>query len=195
IIRRLQTTVAAQNSHSNPNDQFSPEQFQSANNTVFENRRTVRRDFGDRFQGQEFIVGDKIDRAFHSMDVEARRFGRVDPKTLESSLNMLKEDNSEISSPVALKLLNFCGLNLPMYSSQRRIDLLHKVWDMLQERNFKFDVSHYNTLITLYLENDHDFLPINFLATLEKNAVEPNRVTFQRLIRRFAQMGDLGGVG
>lgn len=44
------------------------------------------------------------------------------------------------------------------------------------------DVSHYNALLKVYLENEHKFSPTEFLAKLEKKGVEPNRVTYQRLI-------------
>lgn len=50
------------------------------------------------------------------------------------------------------------------------------------------DISHYNTLLRVYLENNHKFSPTEFLAQLERSGVEPNRVTYQRLIARYCQV-------
>lgn len=44
------------------------------------------------------------------------------------------------------------------------------------------DISHYNALLKVYLENEHKFSPTELLAMLEKQGVQPNRVTYQRLI-------------
>jgi leucine-rich PPR motif-containing protein len=55
------------------------------------------------------------------------------------------------------------------------------------------DVSHYNALLRVYLENEHAFSPTEFLAKMEHKGVEPNRVTFQRLIARYCQQGDIEG--
>lgn len=55
------------------------------------------------------------------------------------------------------------------------------------------DISHYNTLLKVYLENDHQFSPTEFLEDLEKQGVVPNRVTFQHFITRYCQNGDIAG--
>ena len=46
------------------------------------------------------------------------------------------------------------------------------------------DISHYNALLRVYLENEHPFSPSEFLSYLRARGVEPNRVTYQRLISR-----------
>lgn len=55
------------------------------------------------------------------------------------------------------------------------------------------DISHYNALLKVYLENEHPFVPTDVLAELEEKGFEPNRVTLQRLITRYCQMGDIEG--
>jgi leucine-rich PPR motif-containing protein len=54
-------------------------------------------------------------------------------------------------------------------------------------------VSHYNALLRVYIENEHKFSPLEFLSYMEQKGVEPNRVTYQRLITRFCQDGDIEG--
>ena len=46
------------------------------------------------------------------------------------------------------------------------------------------DISHYNALLRVYLENEHPFSPSEFLSYLRAQGIEPNRVTYQRLISR-----------
>jgi leucine-rich PPR motif-containing protein, mitochondrial len=55
------------------------------------------------------------------------------------------------------------------------------------------DISHYNALLRVYLENGHQFSPANFLLKLEQKGVEPNRVTYQRLVAQHCQEGDMDG--
>lgn len=55
------------------------------------------------------------------------------------------------------------------------------------------DISHYNTLLKVYLENGYQFSPTEFLENLEKQGIAPNRVTFQHLISFYCQNGDING--
>jgi len=55
------------------------------------------------------------------------------------------------------------------------------------------DISHYNTLLKVYLENNYVFSPTEFLENLEKKDISPNRVTFQHLITGYCQNGDIAG--
>lgn len=55
------------------------------------------------------------------------------------------------------------------------------------------DITHYNALLRVYLENEYDFSPTEFLADLEKRGIEPNRVTYQRLISKYCHSGNITG--
>lgn len=57
----------------------------------------------------------------------------------------------------------------------------------------KLDVSHYNALLRVHIENEHHFSPTEFLAELENKGIEANRVTYQRLITVCCQRGDIEG--
>ena len=41
--------------------------------------------------------------------------------------------------------------------------------------NVPMDISHYNALLRVYLENEYEFSPTDFLADLKMKGVEPNR--------------------
>lgn len=77
------------------------------------------------------------------------------------------------------------------------------------------DVSHFNTLLHVFLENEHAFNPLRFLASIVEKDIPPNRVpftslsilllvfenlflilfqvTYQRLVAAYCQVGDLEG--
>lgn len=55
------------------------------------------------------------------------------------------------------------------------------------------NINHYNVLLNVYLENEHSFAPTDILAELKQKGLEPNRVTLQRLIARYCQMGNIEG--
>lgn len=74
-----------------------------------------------------------------------------------------------------------------------RTKLVEEIWNALRKLNVPMDISHYNALLRVYLENEHEFSPTDFLAKLENKALEPNRVTYQRLIARYCQLGDIEG--
>ena len=40
-----------------------------------------------------------------------------------------------------------------------------------------YDVSHYNALLKVYLQNEFKFTPTDFLAKMEAAKVQPNRVS------------------
>lgn len=58
----------------------------------------------------------------------------------------------------------------------------------IRSTGIPLDISHYNALLRVYLENEHKFSPTEFLSMLEQNGIEPNRVTYQRLISRYCQV-------
>lgn len=45
----------------------------------------------------------------------------------------------------------------------------------LSKLNVPMDISHYNALLRVYLENEYSFSPTDFLADLQSKGVEPNR--------------------
>lgn len=55
----------------------------------------------------------------------------------------------------------------------------------------QLDISHYNALLSVYIENQYEFSPIEFLKKLEAKGIEPNRVTYQRLVTACCHKGDV----
>uniref|UniRef100_A0A3Q4AYY1 PROP1-like PPR domain-containing protein n=1 Tax=Mola mola TaxID=94237 RepID=A0A3Q4AYY1_MOLML len=137
-------------------------------------------------QAQEF------DWALTKLDSSVRRTGRI-TKTL---LLRIFHDICRTGYPSgnqALLLLRSCGSLLPEIPQKERTDLAHRVWEKLQELGAQYDVSHYNALLKVYLQNEFKFSPTDFLAKMEAANIQPNRVTYQRLIAAYCQNGDIDG--
>uniref|UniRef100_A0A3P9IAJ2 Leucine-rich pentatricopeptide repeat containing n=1 Tax=Oryzias latipes TaxID=8090 RepID=A0A3P9IAJ2_ORYLA len=134
----------------------------------------------------------QFDWALTKLESSVKRTGRI-TKTL---LLRIFHDICRTGYPSgnqALLLLRSCGSLLPEMPLEERSVLAHRVWEKLQELGAPYDVSHYNALLKVYLQNDFKFSPTDFLAKMEAANVQPNRVTYQRLIAAYCQKGDIEG--
>ncbi|XP_027477213.1 leucine-rich PPR motif-containing protein, mitochondrial isoform X2 [Zalophus californianus] len=133
-----------------------------------------------------------FDWALTRLDNSVRRTGRI-PKTL---LQKVFDTTCHSGSPggnQALLLLRSCGSLLPELQVSERTEFAHRIWDKLQKLGTVYDVSHYNALLKVYLQNEHKFSPTDFLAKMEEANIQPNRVTYQRLIAAYCNVGDIEG--
>ncbi|XP_075781537.1 leucine-rich PPR motif-containing protein, mitochondrial isoform X2 [Pelodiscus sinensis] len=133
-----------------------------------------------------------FDWALNRLDTSVRRTGRI-TKTL---LLRIFHDMCRTGYPgsnQALLLLRSCGSLLPEVPLFERTELAHMIWSKLQELGAVYDASHYNALLKVYLQNEHKFSPTEFLSQMEKAKVQPNRVTYQRLIAAYCNEGDIEG--
>ncbi|XP_027579218.2 leucine-rich PPR motif-containing protein, mitochondrial isoform X2 [Pipra filicauda] len=134
----------------------------------------------------------QFDWALNRVDNSVRKTGRI-PKSL---LLKIFQEISKAGSPGSnqtLLLLRSCGALLPEVSSPERTELAHMIWDKMKELGAVYDTSHYNALLKVYLQNEHKFSPTEFLARMEEANVQPNRVTYQRLIAAYCNEGDIEG--
>ncbi|KAJ0066997.1 hypothetical protein NL108_006252 [Boleophthalmus pectinirostris] len=134
----------------------------------------------------------QFDWALSKLDSSVRRTGRI-TKTL---LLRIFHDICRTGYPSgnqALLLLRSCGSLLPEVPPADRTELAHHIWEKLQELGAQYDVSHYNALLKVYLQNEFKFSPMDFLAKMEAVNTIPNRVTYQRLIAAYCQNGDIEG--
>ncbi|NXK59822.1 LPPRC protein, partial [Sylvietta virens] len=134
----------------------------------------------------------QFDWAFNKVDNSVRKTGRI-PKAL---LLKIFEEVSKAGCPGSnqtLLLLQSCGAVLPEVLSPERTELAHMIWDKMKELGAVYDTSHYNALLKVYLQNEHKFSPTEFLARMEEANVQPNRVTYQRLIAAYCNEGDIEG--
>lgn len=74
---------------------------------------------------------------------------------------------------------------MPEELPEVRTALVQEIWRTLNNLNVIMDVSHYNALLRVYLENEHSFSPTEFLADLEAKGIEPNRYAEEQILLKY----------
>jgi len=123
------------------------------------------------------------------LDQDALKTSEVHTKQLDHVLSQ-KWNKSSLSASGALTLLRCHGEVLVDASPRRRVAAAQRLMADFREKGVNLDISHHNALLGVYLENEHPFDPAGFLAEL---GVAPNRITYQRLLQRYCQIGDMDG--
>ncbi|XP_029642790.1 leucine-rich PPR motif-containing protein, mitochondrial [Octopus sinensis] len=132
------------------------------------------------------------ERLMVSVETNLYRFGRVSYNQVRDFMDEINKAGT-VTSAQALLLLRSLGSSLFDEHPKFRSETTLKTWDKFQEYGLQFDVTHYNALLRNHLQNNHSFEPSEFLAVMEKNQIEPNRVTYQNLISQYCEMGDIEG--
>ncbi|XP_017471472.1 PREDICTED: leucine-rich PPR motif-containing protein, mitochondrial isoform X2 [Rhagoletis zephyria] len=133
-----------------------------------------------------------LDKQLRRLDQDVRRVGRISRRDIDEVLEEIRSQRSATSSQ-SLLVIRCCGNLVPEEMPEVRTALVQEIWKTLTTLNVPMDISHYNALLRVYLENEHSFSPTDFLAEIESKNIEPNRVTYQRLIARYCQQGDIDG--
>ncbi|XP_038214658.1 leucine-rich PPR motif-containing protein, mitochondrial [Zerene cesonia] len=135
---------------------------------------------------------ESLEPLLQRLDSEVKRYGRISKKDIDEVFDEIRAKN-DITSSQSLLVIRCCGELVPEELPEQRTLLVQKIWNVLTERGIPMDVSHYNALLRVYLENEHTFSPAKFLEEMEKKGLQPNRVTYQRLMWRYCQEGDVEG--
>ncbi|XP_018326773.1 leucine-rich PPR motif-containing protein, mitochondrial [Agrilus planipennis] len=133
-----------------------------------------------------------LEYGLRKIDQGVRRTGRISRQDIEDILEELRNSRTATTSQ-SLLVIRCCGNLVPEELPETRTKLVQEIWQTLQKLNIPVDVSHYNALLRVYLENEYSFSPTEFLSEMESKGIEPNRVTYQRLIARYCQLGDIEG--
>ncbi|KAF6210429.1 hypothetical protein GE061_013535 [Apolygus lucorum] len=133
-----------------------------------------------------------IDFAIQRLDRDVRRVGRISGKELLEVFKDIKRTGRATSSQ-SLFMIRCCGNLVPEESPESRSALVGEVWSTFEKLGVPLDISHYNALLSVYLENEFSFSPSDFRAQLEAKGLEPNRVTYQRLVASCCNSGDIDG--
>lgn len=129
----------------------------------------------------------------NQIDIKLQK-GNPIPKKLIERLIVELQNSGKIQNFDAFLVIKSCGKSLMDADAKESIDLVHYLWETLESLDVKLEVSHYNALLDVYLEKDLDFSASEFLSTMIEKSVEPNRVTFQKLIAACCKKGDIAEV-
>ncbi|KAL5009364.1 hypothetical protein ScPMuIL_014945 [Solemya velum] len=137
------------------------------------------------------VPASPAERLLLNINNDVSRFNRVSE---EKFMNLVKiMDASELTSLQANMILRCTGALLYDMPPSQRSRLADEIWAKLENGAVTLDVTHYNTLLRVYIENKQPFLPTEILARLEAKGIAANRVTFQHLISQYCQNGDIQG--
>ncbi|KAM4042720.1 leucine-rich PPR motif-containing protein, mitochondrial [Anomaloglossus baeobatrachus] len=130
--------------------------------------------------------------SIHLMGSRLKKSGRVGKqkllRTFEEVCKTGKPNNNQ-----AWFFLRACGSFMPEISPVERTEVATEIWAKLKDLGLEFNVTHYNTLLEVYIQNEHVFSPTEFLATMEAANVEPDQGTYQGLIAAYCSEGDIDG--
>lgn len=133
-----------------------------------------------------------LENSLRRIDQDVRRSGRISRRDVEELIEEIQSSKYATSSQ-SLLVIRCCGNLVPDELPETRTKIVQEMWNTLHKLKIPMDISHYNALLRVYLENEHLFSPVDFLTELESKGIEPNRVTYQRLIARYCQEGDIDG--
>lgn len=133
-----------------------------------------------------------LEPLLESMDWEIRRSGRVTKRHVDELFNGIKV-TKDLTSSQALLVIRCCGELLTEEMPEKRTLLVKNIWSVLSDIGVPMDISHYNALLRVYIENEYQFSPAEFLEELTNKGLQPNNVTYQRLMWRYCQQGDIDG--
>ena len=147
--------------------------------------------------GSASELGNSVERALTKVDLDVQKIGRVSKADIESIVAEIKANSivlkqptikmymflitficySEmISSSQSLLLIRCCGNLVPEEHPKERNKLVQEIWSMLESMGVNLNISHYNALLRVYVENEYKLDPMKFLKMLEEKQLEPNRV-------------------
>ena len=140
-------------------------------------------------RGKANIVSD----ALYEMNMNVGTTGRVYLDQVASIYQKMRISGVCSSNDAAL-LLRCCGNFIVDETPATRAEMSEKLWAYYIDNGVSIDTSHYNSLLKNRLDNNlPDFEPSEFLAMMDQNGIEPNRVTYQHLIAKFCSKGDIQG--
>ena len=74
-----------------------------------------------------------------------------------------------------------------------RVSMVGRIWDLLKKKKIPLSTVHYNALLRVHLENGHKFTPEQVIEEMKTNGASPDKETFQCLISRYCQDGNIDG--
>ncbi|XP_031850051.1 bicoid stability factor isoform X2 [Nomia melanderi] len=96
----------------------------------------------------------------------------------------------DLNSNDAFLLLQCCNKILDCLPAER-LEFGQYVWDYLSTCNVSWTVHHYNELLQLYLNNDKDFSPEDFIAKMLNENIRPNNYTYESCIQYYCEKGNV----
>ncbi|XP_046610097.1 leucine-rich PPR motif-containing protein, mitochondrial isoform X1 [Neodiprion virginianus] len=139
------------------------------------------------------VEGDSaLELSLRKAEADVRKYGQIRGTKLDQIFKIFQSSKS-VSSTQALMLLRCCGNLVASELPEHKSEIANRIWESLKNSGTELEVSHFNALLRVYIENEYAFSPAEVLAEMDKAGIEPNKLTYQRLITRYCQQGDIEG--
>jgi len=129
-----------------------------------------------------------------------RYLGRVSREEIELMIAEIeitepdvKTGTQNLLSSQALLAIRLCGSTLDQEIPSVRVSMVGRIWDLLKKKKIPLTTVHYNALLRVHLENGHKFTPEQVIEEMKTNGASPDKETFQCLISRYCQDGNIDG--
>ncbi|KAJ9588803.1 hypothetical protein L9F63_017914, partial [Diploptera punctata] len=130
------------------------------------------------------LVENKLDQLVQSVK-NSQRIYKAD---LDTIIEDAKREGISLQN-YTVALLRCCGELMPDEPPAVRVNLGHKIWNLLKEQGVQLKVHHYNALARCYMENGHTVSVRKFLEDMYK--VEPTEATYLWLLGCVCEVGDI----
>ncbi|XP_053214443.1 leucine-rich PPR motif-containing protein, mitochondrial-like [Panonychus citri] len=132
------------------------------------------------------------DRTYQMIEANIISDRKISLNKLTRFIDELKSSRS-IKSSESLLAIRCCGSYLLESTKEDRNRLIDTVWSLLESKSAPLDISHYNALLNVYIDNEYSIDPSKFLELMSQRGIKPNRVTYHRLLHLYCQVGNLEG--
>eukprot|EP00795_Rhopilema_esculentum_P013565 gene13565-4453_t len=166
----------------------SEESTESTYDTRTSNGRNARTSF--KYMGQKSNPGVP----------EGAKFRNYSSSDFQNASSLRKEFNSlleqqdvNVTPVTAYQFIRNCGNKMSQEPPESRIALALEFWGKLKDKGVLLETTHYNALLSVYIQNRHQFSPLEFLADMQENKVQPDKFTYSLIVQAYCQDGDLSG--
>ncbi|XP_035728267.1 leucine-rich PPR motif-containing protein, mitochondrial-like isoform X2 [Vespa mandarinia] len=130
-----------------------------------------------------------IDNIIKKIDNKYQHEGIIDKHLIEDIINCIQIEG-KLESSQALLTLRCCNV-LIQCTQEQRIKFANTLWKLCNIYNVPMNVTLYNALLQVYIENNYTFSPLNILSDMKKQSIQPNKVTYMKLLEYFCKNGNI----
>ncbi|KAL2738561.1 hypothetical protein V1477_011920 [Vespula maculifrons] len=143
----------------------------------------------ERNLGNQYIKESDIDNILNKINNKFQYKGIIDKHLLEEIIYFI-EIHGKLDSSQAFSTLHYCAL-LIQCTEEQRIKFINTFWKLCNIYNVPMNVSLYNMLLQLYVQNKYKFSPLEILSDMKKRSIEPNEDTYKKILEYYCKNGNM----
>ncbi|XP_033211722.1 leucine-rich PPR motif-containing protein, mitochondrial [Belonocnema kinseyi] len=121
---------------------------------------------------------------YPEVDLLLKSIVNENSSVLPASIGLVLEKDIQL-------LIHCCGKAMKGEMPSVRSKLLNTLWQVFKTTGLPLNVSHYNALLSAYLENEQDFSPAEILLEMSNNNIQPDELTYEYLLTYYCRNGNI----